>query len=291
MKRTLCPYSSAAAIRSVFLSNGAPITGPAHLQRLLVPSITAPSQRSFSGRGGPLTNLFQLGTFRKPSFDFERREPKPTDGKILNYNIRGQMVVIRTKEGTLSEPQDKLEVLQSLDLDRSALEMLAEPKPGRPFPICRIILHEDEQKKAYAEMKMQKKKLQNEVKVAQKEVEINWAMAPHDLVTKIRRLKGFLEKGYRVEVTLMHPKKKSKRKASDEEAKDVFAEVIKVLEEVPGTTEYKSRQGNVGKVQSLFLQGKVPKKSAESPPESTETDSSMEEDSETNPEKLETAGG
>ncbi|KAK0666843.1 hypothetical protein QBC41DRAFT_145463 [Cercophora samala] len=296
MKASPCLFSSAAAIRSVFLNNAAPIAGPAHLQRTLLPSIGASPRRSFFDRAGPETDRFPVGTFRR-SPPTDRREPRVTDGRVLNYNIRGQMVVIRTKDGTLSEPQDRDEVLQNLDLDKSALEMLAEPKPGRPYPICRIILHEDEQKKAYTLMKAEKKKLQNEVKVAQKEVEMNWAMAPHDLTTKIRRLKGFLEKGYRVEVTMMHPKKKSKRKASDEEAKQVFDEVIKVLEEVPGTTEYKARQGQVGKTQLLFLQGKIPKAqpaaaaaATESSGEEKETESSGEEKEAESQDKLETAG-
>ncbi|KAK4179186.1 hypothetical protein QBC36DRAFT_323160 [Triangularia setosa] len=293
MKGSPCLFSSATAIRSVFLNNVATIAGPAHLQRLLLPSIATPPRRSFSGREGPATNRFQLGTFRTPP-NVDRREPKVTDGRVLNYNIRGQMVVVRTKEGTLSEPRDKVEVLRNLDLNKSALEMLAEPKPGQPFPICRIILHEDEQKKAYAQMKMEKRKLQTAAKVAQKEIEMNWAMAPHDLATKIRRLKGFLEKGYRVDVTLMHPKKKSKRKASDEEAKRVFQEVIKVLEEAPGTTEYKARQGNVGKLQLLFLQGKVskatPEAAAESSSEKDAESSTKEKDAESL-DKLETTGG
>ncbi|KAK4669685.1 uncharacterized protein QC763_205130 [Podospora pseudopauciseta] len=294
MKGSPCVFSSAAAIRSVFLNNAAPIAGPAHLQRLLLPSLATPSrQRSFFGRASPETERFPVGTFRRsPTLD--RREPKATDGRILNYNIRGNMVVIRTKDGTLSEPQDKIEVLRNLDLNKSALEQIAEPHSGRPFPICRIILQGDEQKKAYTQMKAEKKKLQNGVKVVTKEVEMNWAMAPHDLATKIRRLKGFLEKGYRVEVTMMHPKKKSKRKANDEEAKQVFGEVIKVLEEVPGTTEYKSRQGQVGKTQLLFLQGKIPKAQPaaagmESSPETADESAGEEKEAESQ-ERSDTAG-
>lgn len=48
---------------------------------------------------------------------------------------------------------------------------------------------------------------------------MNWVMVLYDLVMKIRRLKGFLEKGYRVEVMMMYFKKKSKRKVNDEEVK------------------------------------------------------------------------
>ncbi|KAK0742275.1 hypothetical protein B0T21DRAFT_361002 [Apiosordaria backusii] len=289
MKGSPCIFSSAVAIRNVFLNNATPVAGPAHFQQLLLPSLAA-SRRSFSGWN---TSQNTFGSFRTPPSP-ERREQRVSDGRTLNHNIKSQMVVIRTKDGTLSEPQDKLEVLRNLDLDKSALEMLAEPKPGRPFPICRIILHEEEQKKAYREMKNEKSKLQKQVKVAQKEIEINWAMAPHDLATKIRRLKGFLEKGYRVDVTLMHPKKKSKRKAREDEAKQVFQEVIKVLEEVPGTSEYKARQGDVGRTKLLFLQGKVSKSNPaaeeEAVEETADESSASEEDAESL-DKLETAEG
>ena len=127
-------------------------------------------------------------------------------------------------------------------MERNSLVLLAAPRPGGAgpqYPICKITDRKAEEA-AQAEKNAAKKKEKT------KELELNWAIAPHDLRTKMAQLKRFLSKGYQVTVTMMNLKKRDKRKASADEAKEVLKAVETVLAEVPGTKEIKAREGTLG---------------------------------------------
>lgn len=74
----------------------------------------------------------------------------------------------------------------------------------------------------------------------------------------MKRLREFLEKGLRVDVTLLSKKsrKKGKREATLDEAKEVLKAVRRTaLEEVVGTKEWKPADGQVLKSYKIFLEG------------------------------------
>jgi translation initiation factor IF-3 len=139
-------------------------------------------------------------------------------------------------------------------LERDSLVLLAAPRTdasfkGPQYPICRIIdrTAEAAAQTAQAEKSAAKKKEKS------KELELNWAIAPHDLRTKMTQLKRFLGKGYHVTVTLMNLKKRDKRRASADEAKEVLKAVEATITEVPGAKETKPREGSVGDIVVLSL--------------------------------------
>jgi translation initiation factor IF-3 len=187
-----------------------------------------------------------------------KNEKLPRDHEIIHRSVR-----IRNQNGKLSEPKFTSQVLAGLDLARFSLVVIAQPQKDDgssilEYPICQIVDRKAEaQERAAAAAKKKDK--------GKKEIELNWAIASHDLQTKLRHLKSFLEKGLRVEVLLLN-KRKGKKKASEGEADDVLKLVKDAAAEVPGTKEYKTMLGNVGGQVRLFLEGPQIKTEAKTPP-------------------------
>jgi translation initiation factor IF-3 len=173
---------------------------------------------------------------------------------MRDYDIVYPWIQLRQEDGTLTEPQRTSQVLKKLNFARNSLVLLAPPRTdasskGPEYPICRIIdrTAEEAAQAAQAEKNAAKRKEKS------KELELNWAIAPHDLRTKMTQLKRFLGKGYHVTVTLLNVKKRDKRRASADEAKEVLKAVEAAVAEVPGAKETKAREGSVGNTVILSL--------------------------------------
>ena len=202
-----------------------------------------------------------------------------------DLDIDYELVYIRGEDGQLSAPQETQRVLSSLNPKTHSLVALALPgrtaakgeneeaeeggeedgaeeeasssnssgsSSGRstlPYPICRIIDKRVEKAQALEKAKAERKKA-----IATKEVEINWAIAPHDLETKIRRVRDFLGKGLKVELLLLRKPQRSKRKATLDEAQETLRKVREAIQEIPGAKESKGMQGAVGNHAKLFLE-------------------------------------
>jgi translation initiation factor IF-3 len=258
MRTSQCLFNSATALRKVFISNAAALETPGQLQRLLLPSITAPVQRSFSS---PSTRPFS--THPAAQIRFNRARPGPGDGNpapakndrtMRDYDIVFPWIQVRQDDGSLTEPQRTSAVLKKLNLDRHSLVLLAAPRTdseskGPEYPICRIGDRKAELA-AQAEKDALKKKTP---KIVSKELELNWAIAPHDLRTRMTQLKRFLSKGYQVRVTMMNLKKRAKRRASADEAKETLRVVEEAVAEIPGAKETKAREGEVGDTLVMLL--------------------------------------
>lgn len=86
-----------------------------------------------------------------------------------------------------------------------------------------------------------------------KTLELNWAIDGNDLKHRMETLKGFLRKGYRVDILLVG--KRKKRKAEPEEAENTLAEVREAIRNCEGAKEWKDREGALGGMMRLFAQG------------------------------------
>jgi translation initiation factor IF-3 len=166
------------------------------------------------------------------------------------------LVQIRQPDNRLSPPEETKSVLRRIDRARYDLVLIVPPKKegkGPEYPICVVV-----DRRAASEAARAKEKAEKEIKKANKsvlkELEINWAIAPHDLATKMKQLKKFLSKGYRVQLRLYNPKERSKRRATPEEAKEVHKVVLRIIAEVPGTANFKPTTGAVGQELIMYLQ-------------------------------------
>ncbi|KAK4127366.1 hypothetical protein N657DRAFT_641354 [Parathielavia appendiculata] len=265
MRTSQCLFNSAVALRNVFVRNAAVSEAPWQLQRLLLPAIAVPIQPTSST---PLRRPFS--THHVAQFRNSRRGPASgnaapvKDRGLRDYDIVYPWIQLRQEDGRLTEPQRTSQILKKLNLERNTLILLAAPRAdassnGPQYPICRIANRQAEEaaKSAQADKSAGKKKEKS------KELEVNWAIAPHDLRTKMSQLKRFLSKGYQVTVTMMNLKKRDKRRASADEAKGALKVVEATIAEVPGAKEIKPREGSVGDTLTVHLQ--APASSAAGP--------------------------
>ncbi|KAH9909964.1 hypothetical protein F4778DRAFT_713557 [Xylariomycetidae sp. FL2044] len=195
---------------------------------------------------------------------------------LINSAIPYKWVRISDRAaGTLSEPRRTADVLAELDRRTHTLEMVAPPPPASSeggggesgsassssssssdrvsmlrsqAAICRIV-DRVAQEAAFAEAQREARRRE----VGRKELELNWAISPHDLSHKLRRLREFLAKGFSVDV--MMARKRGGRAAGQAEAQAVLDQVREAAEGVPGVMERKKMDGGVGGVARLFYQG------------------------------------
>ncbi|KAL2019990.1 hypothetical protein VTK56DRAFT_8990 [Thermocarpiscus australiensis] len=266
MRASRCLFNSATAIRKVFISNALAFEAPGYLQRMLLPALTISSQPSSTWPSRRPFSTHQVARFRS-SGQKSDADAIPAGNRVMrDDDITYPWVQLRQDDGRLAPPERTSAILRSLDTARYSLVLLAAPRrdsrsAGPAYPICRIV----DRKAEYAarvEKEVAKKK---EPKVVLKEMELNWAIAPNDLRTRMKQLKTFLGKGYKVQITLLTKKKRSsKKRATPDEAREVLRAVREAMAEVPGTKEYKPMDGAVGETVMIYAQG--PAGGAEEPP-------------------------
>lgn len=264
------------------------VPAPRFLQPLFLPALytsqratTPPSSRLFSSTPQALRAYKP----KKGKSKLETKSRFPRDRDIVH-----KLVVVRGEDGRLSEPQRTSDVLASLDLRVNSLVVIALPetelerskrkakeqeneegeeeeeeeggegeeggakssgKSSRPeYPICRVV-----DKMAEHEAAVEKAKVERKKSVGSKEVEVNWAIAPNDMQTKLRQLKKFLSKGMRVQILMLSRPQKKKKKATEDQAREVLRAVKEAIDEVPGSKEYKGMEGAVGGQMRIFVEG------------------------------------
>ncbi len=199
----------------------------------------------------------------------------PRDGEITHRHV-----ILRQEDGSLSDPQPTNAVLAGLNRRTQSLVVLALPPDERKtdsaddgfesasaspeegpaqnrrnaaprFPICKIVDRVAERKAEYDRAKEQRKKTS-----AGKELEINWAIDAHDLGHRLAKLQEFLERGLRVEVTMLRKSKnRGKRQATRDEAVEVVRRVRETVAAVPGARETRNMEGELLRTAKLFLEG------------------------------------
>ncbi|CAK7216423.1 hypothetical protein SBRCBS47491_002819 [Sporothrix bragantina] len=184
------------------------------------------------------------------------RMPRDRD---INYNH----VILKNRDGSLSEPRPTATVLRGLHRITESLVMLSYPNTDGPrneptsrFPICFIVNRIEERKQEADLLAAARKKV-----VAKKELELNWSIESHDLGHRLKKLHGFLEKGLLVEMTLM--RKKGKREATKPEAQQLLRRIRETIAEVPGSKETKAMEGELLRTVRLAIQGPSAKKKKE----------------------------
>lgn len=188
--------------------------------------------------------------------------------------ITHRFVVLRQEDGSLSEPQPTSAIMARLNPQLESLVMLAMPQaetapaaaeedrsegsaaaekrkePPR-FPICKIVDRVAERKAEYEKAREMRRK-----KTLSKELELNWAIDTHDLEHRMEKLREFLERGLRVEVSMMRKGKgKGRRHATQEEAAELLRRVRETVAAVPGARESKPMEGELLRVAKLVLDG------------------------------------
>ncbi|KAF3483201.1 uncharacterized protein GIQ15_02525 [Arthroderma uncinatum] len=152
--------------------------------------------------------------------------------------IPSQTVIVVQENGELGTPISLKEALTQFDRSINCLVQVRAATEDQP-PICKVMAIAD-QNKGVEKNKGARKAKSTSVQI--KQIELNWAIDPHDLKHRLNQLETFLAKGKRV--TLVLTKKARKRRATLEEANRLLASVEEKLFEI-GVTEVKPRMGKI----------------------------------------------
>ncbi|CCC13260.1 hypothetical protein SMACR_07038 [Sordaria macrospora] len=289
MRASPCLYNSAAALRRVFLDS-ASAPAPLLLQTVLLPRLSVAAATAAVLNNQTRCAFSTQSSLQAKAKFFGMRKAKSNaqqENLPRDLAIKVPFVHLRGLDGNLSGKQRPADIISRLDRERYSLAMVWQPprpKPGDPevpknpdlpeWPVCVII-----DRRAEAEAQKAKAKEERKKQVTKKELEINWAIAAHDLGFRTRQLQKFLQKGHRVEVMLLQKKAKGQKtkQATGEECKEVVRLIREAVAEVPKVQEVKAMEGELGKVVRMVFQGPTPKKEKENAAAEEEQNEEKEE--------------
>ena len=145
----------------------------------------------------------------------------------INQQIRVPEVRVIGPEG------EQIGVLKTSEAIRQSMELgydLVEVAPNAEPPVCRIM---DYGKFKYEQSKKEHRIRQHQKSTHVKEIKFRPGTDRHDIETKIRQIKGFLEEGNKTKVTIMF---RGREMANQDKG---WAAIEKVIEELKahGTVE------------------------------------------------------
>jgi translation initiation factor IF-3 len=207
-----------------------------------------------------------ITTSSKETVEPAKSKPIDSDSLPRNREIARRFRQVRiAEEGGLSEPVDTAAYLSNIDVGTHDLVCVALPggsgNDGQ-YAICRVFNRQDQLAKKKVQQKESKK-----TKITTKEVEIGWGIHAHDLSYRLERIKGYLTKGMRVEIRVMHLKRKGKVhvKPDPKDARNLVNTLKALPDDVPGASLFKPEDGKLGEIVRFTLQGRAKGDSATSP--------------------------
>ena len=150
-----------------------------------------------------------------------RRRPPQDRGPRINHQIRIRQVRV------IDEDNEQLGVMETADALAVAVQKnldLVEIAPNQRPPVCRIM---DFGKFKYEEKKKASRRKQHQVQV--KELRVRPGTGDHDLHTKVKRARQFLEDGDKVLVCCLF---RGRQMAHRDVGEQVIQEVVKHLSDV-----------------------------------------------------------
>lgn len=256
-----CAFNPAVALRRVFMPATLGNSSYLHVTRIFVPALIASSlyQARAASWSSPHSNRNNNGSRSVVRREQPRRVKVKLGRLPRDDEIREPYVyVIESSDQhgrpVLSGQQRTQHVLADLDLDTYSLQVVDMNLPDDQeldWPVCRVVNKREALEKAKKDK--ERKKTQT---IKEKTLELNWALAPHDQEHKLRTMQKFLAKGNRVQVVLMK-KQNGKAKATSKDAQALVDRIIQAVEEVPGSTEWKKREGALLGTLKINLQGKA----------------------------------
>ncbi|CAG8950192.1 hypothetical protein HYFRA_00008429 [Hymenoscyphus fraxineus] len=233
MRSSRCIFSTASALRSVFL---API------------ELTKPTPLLLTQKWQAIT---PLPSHHQRAYAY-MVTPKnaPTKSRLPRDQEIPYPYIRLVEDGILLEGRRRLTfILSQLEPKTESLIMVVEPTEEEPLPICKIINKEAE----YKRLKAAKKERGKDPGKTTKTLELNWAIGQNDLAHRLEKMRGFLRKGFKVEMVLVKKKAKGKAPVSMETMEGLVKRIREVCVE-GGWREHKEMEGSVG-VQVTILDG------------------------------------
>ena len=152
-----------------------------------------------------------------------RRRPPQDRGPRINHQIRIRQIRV------IDEDNEQLGVLETADALALAVRKgldLVEIAPNQRPPVCRIM---DYGKFKYEEKKKEQASRRKQHQVQVKELRVRPGTGEHDLQTKVKRAREFLEGGDKVLVCCLF---RGRQMAHKEVGEQVINEVVKHLADI-----------------------------------------------------------
>ena len=156
-------------------------------------------------------------------------------------------------DGKLGPPQHLRGVLMTLNRKEEHVVQVALPTKDRPTVVVKILAKSDMMRQRMEKQDAVKQQRKSIKELAPKQIELNWAIGPHDLGIKLGQLEKFVEKGKTVEIILA-PKKRQRR-ATAEEGNEVLRNIRDRLFHIGGK-EIKPMEGQVPRQAILTVKKK-----------------------------------
>jgi len=163
------------------------------------------------------------------------RRPRLEDQYRINKVIVAKELRVVDEEGAflgIMKTEDALNAAEERGLD------LIEIAPSAAPPVAKIISFD---KFRYQKEKEEKKKRKNQQIKGLKHIRISPRVAQHDLDLKIKQAEGFLEKGHRIEVSMMLKGREKAHKDLGREKLLSFVSLIKIPFIIPMEPKYSGR--------------------------------------------------
>lgn len=145
------------------------------------------------------------------------------DSTRINDAIRAKEVRLISEDGKqigIVSIREALEIAEKSDLD------LVEISPNAVPPVCKII---DYGKYNYEQQKREKINRKKQHVITVKEVRFRPHTDTHDIETKVRKIREFIEGGDRVKISVMF---RGREMAHQEMGMDTIVKVLSLLEDV-----------------------------------------------------------
>ncbi|CCU75079.1 hypothetical protein BGHDH14_bgh01530 [Blumeria hordei DH14] len=169
-----------------------------------------------------------------------------------NLEIKSELVWLIDEMGEVVGPLEPSRILKNFDFQNKSFVTVSENygEDGQ-YPLCKIMDRAVVRRSELAALRNKQKKKQIQTKT----IELTWVVEPHDLETKLRRMKEFLLKGSRVKI-LVKPKKKGKVIAVPD-AENILQRIKDSVNEVGGK-EMKPLEGQVLGLMEVTYESKKP---------------------------------
>ncbi|KAL3456896.1 translation initiation factor IF-3, C-terminal domain-containing protein [Aspergillus heterothallicus] len=176
-------------------------------------------------------------------------EPSNKPEELKDEAIKAPYVRLVNENGSLDPPERLADILRSIERPENfVIQLSPKSRTGEP-PVCKIVnrtlLREAERAAAKAAREAARAS-----KVSVKQMELNWAIDNNDLTHRLKQITTFLEKGAKVEITLM--RKKHKRLPTVEEVKSVIDKVLQTVKDA-GAVQTKPMEGEPGKRLTIIV--------------------------------------
>ncbi|KAL2841558.1 translation initiation factor IF-3, C-terminal domain-containing protein [Aspergillus pseudoustus] len=188
----------------------------------------------------------QLRTFNSSCAHFRYRGPSSAafgspdmPEQLKDEAIGTQYIRLVNEDGSLDPPERLTNILRSIERPENFVLQLSPKSRTDEPPVCKIV-----NRALLRDMERASAKAARATKASVKQMELNWAIDNNDLTYRLKQITTFLDKGAKVEITLM--RKKHKRPPTVEEVKSVIDKVLQTVKDA-GALQTKPMEGEPGK--------------------------------------------